>query len=151
MEIIICAILAYLLSGFSQVMKDLGGSPIDRPMYAHEPKLWQVVIVTLTWPYTPVVETRYSTGSLGRSIVFGGLRVVVQMSVLTAFIWWTYVLAGSVFDNFVLQLALAAVIAFIGSFLVLPLVTLLIMPIILILGWPLDLLFPLKVKDDPEN
>jgi len=144
MEIIVSALLAYLLSGISQVTKDLGGRTIDRPMWAMRPTLGKAIFVALTWPTRPIIEGRYSTGQLGRSIVFGGLGVFTRMAVLTAFIWGAYVLAGLVFDNFALQLILAAVIAFIGSLFVLPLASLLMMPINLILAWPLDLLFPLK-------
>lgn len=77
-------------------------------------------------------------------MAFGMLGVVTQMTVLTAFIWGAYALAGLAFDNFAFQLTLALVIAFIGSFFVLPLASLLLMPMVLILAWPLDLLFPLK-------
>lgn len=144
MEIIVSAILAYLLSGLSQVTKDLGGRTIDRPMWAMRPTLGKAIFVALTWPTRPVIEGRYSTGQLGRSIVFGGLGVVIQMAVLTSFILGAYALAGLVFDNFVFQVILAAVIALIGSFLILPLASLLMIPVVLILSWPLDLLFPLK-------
>lgn len=144
MEIVVSAILAYLLSGISQVTKDLGGRVIDRPMWAMRPTLGKAILVALTWPTRQVIEGHYSTGQLGRAIVFGVLGVITQMAVLTAFIWGAYTLASLVFDNFALQLILAAVIALIGSLFVLPLVSLLMMPITLILAWPLDLLFPLK-------
>ena len=144
MEIIVSAILAYLLSGISQATKDLGGNVIDRPMWAMRPTLGKAILVALTWPARPIIDGSYSTGQLGRSIVFGMLGVLTQMAVLTAFIWGAYALASLVFDNFALQLILAAVIAFIGSLFVLPLVSLLMMPITLIIAWPLDFLFPLK-------
>jgi hypothetical protein len=151
MEIIVSAILAYLLSGISQVTRDLGSRPIDRPMWAVRPMLGKAFFVALTWPTSFVIEGRYSTGQIGRSIVFGGLGVVTQMVVLTAFIWGAYFLAGLVFDNLAFQLILAAVIAFIGSFLVLPLASLLMMPITLILAWPLDLLFPLRSEGQAKE
>lgn len=151
MEIIISALLAYVLSGISQVTKDLGGRVIDRPMWAMEPTLGKAILVGLTWPTRPVLEGSYSTGQLARSIVFGGLSVVTQMAVLTAFIWGSYTLAGLVFENFAFQIILATVIAFIGSLFVLPLVSLLMMPITLLLAWPLDLLFPLKSETPAKN
>lgn len=144
MEIIISALLAYVLSGISQVTKDLGGNVIDRPMWAMKPTLGKAILVAITWPTRPILEGSYSTGQLARSIVFGGLGVVTQMTVLTAFIWGAFTLAGLVFENLALQLILATVIAFIGSLFVLPLVSLLMVPITLLLAWPLDLLFPLK-------
>lgn len=144
MEIVVSAILAYLLSGISQVTKDLAGRVIDRPMWAMRPTLGKAILVALTWPTRQIIGGHYSTGQLGRAIVFGVLGVITQMAVLTAFIWGAYALASLVFDNFAFQLILAAVIALIGSLFVLPLASLLMMPITLILAWPLDLLFPLK-------
>ena len=50
MKIIVCAILAYLLTGVSQVIEDLSGRTIDRPMWAMGPTLWEAIFVVLTWP-----------------------------------------------------------------------------------------------------
>lgn len=151
MEIIISALLAYVLSGISQVTKDLSGNVIDRPMWAMEPTLGKAILVAITWPIRPIFEGGYSTGQLARSIVFGGLGAVIQMTVLTAFIWGAFTLAGLVFESLALQLILATVIAFIGLLFVLPLVSLIMIPITLLLAWPLNLLFSLKsntqVKD----
>lgn len=92
----------------------------------------------------PTIEGLRSSGEFSRTILCGGISVFTQMTVLAAFIWGAYTLAGLVFDNFSLQLILAAAIAFIGSLFVLPLVSILMMPVTLILAWPLDLVFPPK-------
>ena len=141
MEIVICALLAYLLSGISQVIKDLGGNVIDRPMWAMNPTLGKTITVALTWPSRPILAS-HTSGQFARAVAFGVLGVLIQMTVLTAFIWASYAVAGLVFEGFIFKLILAAVIAFIGSLFVLPLVTLIMVPVTLLLAWPLDLLFP---------
>ena len=145
MEIVICAILAYLLSGVSQVLKDLGGRVIDRPMWATNPTLGKALMVALTWPSRPVLAS-YLFGQFARAVAFGVLGVLIQMTALSAFIWASYAVAGLVFESFFFKLAFAAVIAFFGSLFVLPLVTLIMMPVTLLLAWPLDLLFPQASK-----
>ncbi|MFZ2171580.1 MAG: hypothetical protein WAW61_18320 [Methylococcaceae bacterium] len=144
MEIIISALLAYVLAGVSQVTIDLGGNVNSRPMWAWEPTLGKAILVAIIWPTRPVIDN-YSTGH-ARSIVFGVLGFVTKMTVLTAVIWGSYTIAGLAFENFAFQLILAAVIAFIGSLFVLPIISLLMIPITLLLAWPLDLLFPVKSK-----
>lgn len=151
MEIVICAALAYVLAGISQVTKDLGGRVIDRPGWARRPTIGKVILVALTWPSRPVIGAGFSTGRLARSIAFATLGVATQMIVLTSFLWGSYAIAGLVFKNLAFQLALAAVIAFIGSLFVLPLVTLLMVPVTLLLAWPLDLLFPEKSKSSAKD
>ena len=141
MEIAICALLAYLLSGISLVIKDLGGKVIDRPMWAMNPTLGKTIMVALTWPSRPILAS-YSSGQLARAIAFGVLGILIQMTVLTACIWASYAVAGLVLESLIFKLALAAIIAFIGSLFVLPLVTLIMIPVTLLLAWPLDLLFP---------
>lgn len=146
MEIIISAVLAYVLAGISQVTKDLGRNVVDRPIWAMEPTLGKVILFALTWPMRSLIDGFYLTGQFARSMVFGVFGVVTQITVLTAFIWGSYSIAGLVFENLAFQLVLAAVIAFISSIFVLPLVSLLMIPITLLIAWPLDLLFPIKNK-----
>lgn len=61
MEIIGSAILAYLISGISQVTKDLGGHTIDRPMWAMRPTLGKAIFVALIWPTNPIIKGYNST------------------------------------------------------------------------------------------
>ncbi len=154
MKIIVCAILAYLLTGVSQVIEDLGGRTIDRPMWAMRPTFAKAIFVVLAWPTRPIIE-RGST-ALGRSIAFATLGVVIQLAVLTTFIFWAYTLAGFVFENFALQLILATAITFIGLMYLLPLVWVLATPIILAFARSLDSLFSTKnnrtpAVDDPPG
>lgn len=151
MEIVICALLAYLLSGVLQVIKDLGASAIDSPRWTMKPTPGKAILVAFTWPSRPVLEAGNLSGQFARSVAFGLLSVVLQMSALTAFILASYAIAGLVFANFVLQILLTAVIAFIGSFFVLPLLGLIMVPLTLLLAWPLDLLFPLKSESLAED
>lgn len=151
MEIAICALLAYIFLGVSQVTKDLGARVVERPIWAMSPTWGKVILFALTWPIRFVIEASDTPGQLARAIAFGVLDVATKMAVLTAFIWGSYTVAGLIFENLAFQLLLSAVIALLGSFIVLPLVTLLMIPVTIVLAWPLDLLFPLKSNSSGKD
>lgn len=151
MEIAICALLAYIFLGVSQVTKDLGARVVERPIWAMSPTWGKVILFALTWPIRFVIEASDAPGQLARAIAFGVLDVATKMAVLTAFIWGSYTVAGLIFENLAFQLLLSAVIALVGSFIVLPLVTLLMIPVTIVLAWPLDLLFPLKSNSSGKD
>lgn len=147
MEIVICALLAYLLSGFAQVIKDLSVRAMDRPMWAMNPTLGKAIMVTLTWPSRPMILlTRSSLVEIAQWVAFRLLGFLIQMTVLTAFIWGAYAIAGLVFESFFLKFALATVIAFFGLFFVLPLISLIMVPVTLLLALLLTFLFPKSSK-----
>ena len=144
MEIVICALLAYVLSGVLRVSKDLGKKVISRPAWTTNATAGKIIMAALGWPIDPIVEATRASGQFARSLAFGLLGVTVQMITVTAYIWFSYAIAGVVFDVFELQLALAAVIVAAGSFSVLPLMTYIMAPVTLLFAWPLSLLFPKK-------
>jgi len=147
MEIVICALLAYLLSGFAQVIKDLGVRAMDRPVWAMNPTLGKAIMVALTWPSRPMILLAQSSpAEIAQWVAFRLLGFLIQMTVLTVFIWGAYAIAGLVFESFFLKFVLAAVIAFIGLFLVLPLISLIMVPVTLLLALPLTFLFPKSGK-----
>lgn len=151
MEIAICALLAYIFLGVSQVTKDLGASVMERPIWAMSPTWGKVILFALTWPYRFVIESSDASGRLARAIAFGVLDFATKMAVLTAFIWGSYTVAGLIFENLAFQLLLSAVIALVGSFIVLPLATLAMIPVTILLAWPLDILFPLKSNSSGKD
>lgn len=144
MEMFISVLIAYVISGVAQVTKDLSANVIDRPGWARMPTLGKAVFAATTWPIRPILEGADSTGQFGRAIVFGALGIITQMVTLTTFVWGVYALAGLIFDNLALRVTLAAVIGYLGALFVMPLVSLLMVPVTLLFAWPLDLLFPLK-------
>lgn len=144
MKIFISALVAYLFSGISSVLKDLSASRVDRPMWARNPNLRKIFLFTLIWPLGPIFESQHYTGQTGRPIAFGTLRVVLQVTVLTALIYGSHELASYIFQNLFFQLITTAAIAFICLFFLSPIIGLLMIPITLLISWPLDLLFPLE-------
>jgi hypothetical protein len=150
MRIAVSVVLAFLLSGISQVIKDLGMGPIDRPLWAMRPTVGKATIVAATWWTSPFLELILSTGQKARAFAFGLLGVILQMSVLTGFIWLCISVATHILNSTILQVVSTAVFIVVGALFVFPLVNLIMMPLTLIVAWPLDLLFPLKERDDAQ-
>lgn len=150
-ELVISAGLAYVLSGLAQVTKDLGSPIHDRPGWARRPTIGVAVLVALTWVIHPFIDTYYDTGQRGRAAVFGLLGVLVQMSVLTAFVWGCLIGAHAISDSTFWVVVLSAAFMLVGTLIVLPLANLVVMFLILLLSWPLDLLFPLTQRPPPPE
>lgn len=151
-EILLTAFgLAFVMSGISQVMKDIGQRPIDRPGWAHKPSLSGALIVAVTWFTRPILDGYYSTGQKARAVAFGVLGVLIQLSVLTAFFVAAILLSSSWFDSTWLQIVIVAALVIFGAPIILPLASIVIMPVTLILSLPLDFLFPLKQSNDTKN
>lgn len=141
MLIVISLVLAFIFLGISEVLNDLGGSVIDRPMWANQPTLGMSVLVALTWFYKPFI---YSKHSRGRTIAFGLLDVIMKLSIVASFIWCCIAISIHFFESVILEILVSALLIGIGSFIVLPLISLLMIPVSLIAAWPLDLMFPLE-------
>ena len=138
MKIAISIVLAFLLSGISQVIGDLGSPTSCRPAWARRPTLGWAIIAAATWFIHPFL----GPGNKARTFVFGLLAVVLQMSILTGFVWLCISVATHVFDSTVLQVMTTGVLIIIGALFVLPLVSFIMVPLMLIVAWPLNLLFP---------
>lgn len=99
MELIVSAILAYLLLGFVQIIGDLGSSPQGKPFWAMEPTLGKALFYGLTWVVRPIVENYYSTGQFARSLVFGLLTIFTKMIAVTLYIFGCFFVTSHFFDN----------------------------------------------------
>lgn len=146
MTIIISMTVAFVLSGISQVTKDLGGRTIDRPMWTTRPTLGKAALVAATWFTRPIIENIYSTGQKARGIAFGTLAVLVQFALITGLIWCCIAASTSIFDNLFLQIITTSILVIVAALFVMPLVTIVMMPVMLILALPLELFFPLRSK-----
>lgn len=141
--------LAFLLSGISQVIKDLGDRPMDRRGWALQPTLGKAILVAATWWATSSLDLIHATGQKARSVAFGILGVIEQMIVLTGLIWICISAATHIFDSAILQVVSTMVFIAVSVLFVLPLANVIVIPLItLIVGWPLELLFPLKGRND---
>ena len=149
--IIISLILAFVFSGISQVMKDLGESPINRPGWAMRPTAGGAFMAAISWFTRPFIDAYYSNGQLGRAIAYGLLGVLTQLTVLTAFFWGAITLTGNYIDSTVLQVIAVGVILVFGAPIILPIASILIIPITLIVAFPIDFIFPLKESQEAKN
>jgi len=150
MELITSVFLAYILSGISQVSNDLGVRAPDKPMWAMRPTFGRALLVGATWSTRPFLENINSKGQVARGIAFGLLSISLQMVVLTFFIWGCITAAPYFFDSTISRGVTTAILMFIGALIVLPLISVLMIPLTLIVAWPLDLLFPLKEASDVQ-
>ncbi|MCD2453177.1 hypothetical protein GO003_022600 [Methylicorpusculum oleiharenae] len=149
--IIISLLLAFVLSGISQVMKDLGESPINRPGWAMRPTVGGAFMVAISWFSRPFIDAFYSNGQLGRAIASGLLGVLTQLSVLTIFFWGAITLTGNYIDSTILQVIVVGAILVFGAPIILPIASILIIPITLIVAFPIDFVFPLKESKEAKE
>lgn len=145
MEIIISVVVAYLLLGAAYVIRDLRGGILG-PRWAWTPTVGKAIFVAATWVKRSItiniIDSISSDVSVARAIAFGLLGVILDMCVLTGFIWCCIIVSAHILHSVVLQIVAAAILVIVGALLVLPLLKFLTMPLALIIMWPLDLLFP---------
>jgi hypothetical protein len=141
MELLISVALAYVFCGIATVMKDLNAQPIDRPQWAFRPTLRGAIFIAATWWARSFVD---GPGPVRRRVAFALMGAVSQLGVLTFFIWGCIAVSIYFFTSAPIQIASAAVLVVVGSQIVLPLLSFLMIPVTLLVAWPLDLLFPLE-------
>jgi hypothetical protein len=146
----ISLVLSYLLAGVSQVTEDLAADPLSRPMWAIRPTLAKMLLVGITWIARPFVEAAHSQ-QVARAVAFAIPKVVLPFALMTAFAWLCIMASEYWFDNLPLRILTVAGLLIIGGRFVLPWVSLLIMPLMVIIALPLDWLFPLKQTDKAKN
>jgi hypothetical protein len=145
MRLITSIILAYILTGLSQVWRDLFSSPLDKPGWAIQPTLGTAIFVAIAWVTRPILENIASArGQIARGIAFGLTGIFVQMCFVTGFIWCCISASVYFLDNIILQVIVAGLFILVGGLIVMPIVTLLMVPVIFIVAIPLDLIFPRK-------
>ena len=144
MEIVIALVLAYLMSGISLVITDLGAPPLDRPGWALNPTLGSIIINALIWFIRPFTDQYFMFGQLSRAIAFGLLNLLAEFAGLFFVFWWLLNFLPAAIGSTVLVIVAIAVIFIVGLFILPPLITLVVLPITGILSIPLNLIFPIK-------
>lgn len=147
MKLSISVALAYLLSGISQVIQDLSADFVRRPRWAERPTIGNAIFAGVTWFARPFLKYM-SDGQVARGVAFGLLTVVWQMGLLAGFISYCIRVSAYIFNSTIPQLATSAILIIVGGRLILPWLDLLFIPVLLVVRWPLDLLFPLKQEID---
>lgn len=139
-------LLAYGFSGLSQVTDDLRADPVSKPMWAMRPTLGMTLLVLAAWPTRPIQDASYSDNP-PRAIAFALLGLLITFITTAGLIWCCLRLAVFFTSNFYLEVALSFGLIVALRFLA-PIITLVQMPVILLLTFPLEFLFPLKSASD---
>jgi len=124
---------------------------MHKPGWALRPSLSGALFVAVTWAARPVMDSYYSTGQKARAVAFGILGVLIQLSVLTAFFVAAISLSVSWFNNGWLRSVVVAALVIFGAPIILPIASIVMMPITLVLSFPLNLLFPLKQSAEAKS
>lgn len=144
MRLVLSGAIAYLMFGISQVLGDLSGRSSMTGTWVHHPTLGRAILIAAMWPSRPMYEISLATTQRAREIAFGLARLLSQMIVMTAFVWLSVTGAVHLFSNPVLQVLGTAVFVAVIGLPLMPLVEVVAVVVMMILAWPLDLLFPLK-------
>lgn len=137
--------IAYALNACAFVIQDLACAPYNKPAWAFRPTVGVIVLMAITWPARFTLNYMAMPDcTVPRAVAFGVMAFLIQMSAVTLFIAGCLVAVGHVVEDWRLQLIIAAASALVTSLVALPLLNVAMMPVTLLLSWPLDLLFPLK-------
>jgi len=150
MEILISIFCAYFIAGFMSVSEQLSKDPLNKPAWAFNPTFGKVILMTLAWPISQVLYNEQGTGQLGRSIAYGLLAVIIQITWLSIYFWGVYTLLGFYIQNLFWHVSATILTSIICIFIVGPIATILSIPISLFFGFFIDLIFPLK-KNESEK
>jgi len=146
----ISLVLAYVLLGVSQVTEDLAADPLSKPMWALRPTFGKMLLIAATWFTRPFVDAGHSQ-QVARGIAFAIPKVILPFAMVVMFSWVCIIAAEYWFDNLPLQILTVAVLLIIGGRVVMPWVSLLMMPVSWLIALPLDWLFPLKESDNAKK
>src|SRR5664280_3048495 len=87
MRISISLVLAFLLSGIAQVIRDLGNRSPASPMWVWQPTFGMAVWCALNWFTRMFDKPIYAYIRRTRAFALGMLDLIVHMCVATACIW----------------------------------------------------------------
>lgn len=145
----ISIVVAYLLTGFSYAMKDLSGPVLSRPVWSLSPTFGMLAVYIFLWPISQVYR-RHPRSK--REVFFSLLLSVLQMALITGFVWCCFSFSVYVFDNTVIEIIGSVVFLLIGIRFVLPFVNLAAIPVLMLILLPLKLLFSaFEVKGKPNK
>lgn len=115
MKLIVCAILAYFVSGVVQVWKDLSAESNFKPMWAYQPTVGKCLKAMMMWFLPPFINNGYIVNQKEKAVAHGFLNFIVQMSVLTGLIWYCTSASGHIFNSNILRIITAGVFIIIGT------------------------------------
>ncbi len=135
----------YALAGVSFTLRDLSESPGSKPGWVYRATGPKAAMVTATWPVRHFVMLAFQPKDLGRVIAFGVMMTALVWAAAAGQVWLCIWAAREVFDNLLLQLVAGGVAFFLIALFVMPIVTLLSMPVQLALALLVEGLLRLRV------
>jgi hypothetical protein len=144
MNIMLSAVIAYILCGVAQVANDLSSDPMHRPFWTLKPTLTRIFIAAATWPIQHFQEVILGKRPLGRSIAFACVAVLTQWACLALLVWCAMTLANHFLSQLILRIIAVTVLMIPALLYGVPLMIVLTAPLQLIIAGILDLFFPRK-------
>lgn len=121
--------------------------PLQKPPRALRPTTGKIVAAAICWPAMSIANASLCENPK-RAIAYAVMNVVLfQFALLTVLIWCSIRLALYFTSNLYLEIALVIVLLTPLRFLM-PIVTILTMPVALAVGFLLQLIFPLRTTRD---
>jgi hypothetical protein len=140
----ISLVLSYVFTGLTRAANGLTADPSQKPAWAqNRPGLGTVARVIATWPAARVQDARMSAqDNPRRDVAFAVMNAFVDFVLLTALTWGALEFAIYVSDNLVVNVLLSIVFIFVVLRFLVPIITVLMAPLMALLGLALDLIFP---------
>lgn len=136
MHLLVSVVAAYLMSGLTQIQKDLNLPAAQRRGWAAHPSLENAALAGATWFVRPYVDVRRATGRPRRALFAAIIGVGLQLALFTAFIWGCIVVAGHVFESAAGLALSSTALVLIGTPIVSVLISIVLLPVMSLLGGP---------------
>ena len=138
--------LSYVLMGVGHVTAVLTVDPPNKPMWAFKPTLGKMVLAGINWPFSLIFNAHFSDPeNAAHAAALAALRIALEFAFFAALIWFSIRLAELSTSNLYIEIAVVAA-CLIALRYMMPLLTLLLMPVLLLLALPLDWLFPKRSR-----
>jgi hypothetical protein len=145
-----CALASYVLLGYSMVQRDLRAHPFDQPFWAHSPSFGRALLLTLIWPYRSIAEARFDANP-NRRVAFGLFGSALELASMTGILYLSFLVIDRISHDTIVRWFLAIPILFIAFVFIRPILNVLLIPVTLLLAFPLEWLFPMKDKVDTKS
>jgi hypothetical protein len=137
-------LLSYALQGLAEVTDGLTAETLKKPLWAFQPTSGKMFLAGATWPMAAIANAYVGNPSEeSRAVAFALLGIAMRLAPLAAMIWGSIRLAQYSTNNVYLEVAVVVGFLAVLRF-VMPVVTLLLMPLSFVLAATVDLLFRKK-------
>jgi hypothetical protein len=142
----ISLLLSYVFTGLTRAANGLTADPSQKPAWAlNRPGLGTVAWVVATWPAGRVQDARNSaTDNPRRDVAFAVMNAGIEFMLLAVLTWGALELASSISDYLILNVLLSIIFLFVVLRFLLPIITVLMAPLMALLGLGLDLILPAR-------